>query len=155
DNQELEARKDVFCYTSEIFDADLVLMGEPELILFVQSSNAHTDFFGRICDVYPDGRSINVTDGLVRIHPGDVEPQADGTLKITIKLWPTAHAFVRGNRLRLQVSSGAHPRWGRNLGTGEDPLESAELVVANQSLFHDVMHKSHLKVPTYQAIEVD
>jgi X-Pro dipeptidyl-peptidase C-terminal non-catalytic domain len=29
----------------------------------------------------------------------------------------TAHTFLRGHRIRLQVSGGAHPRYGRNLGT--------------------------------------
>ena len=37
------------------------------------------------------------------------------------QLWPTAHRFAAGHRIRLQVSSGAHPRYARNPGTGEDP----------------------------------
>ena len=78
----------------------------------------------RLCDVQPDGRSINLCDGFVRLTPGQGEPQPDGSLKITIELWPTANCFQRGHRLRLQVCSGGHPRWSRNLGLGE-PLATA------------------------------
>ena len=37
----------------------------------------------------------------------------------TVELWPAAHLFRRDHRIRVQVSSGAHPRFARNLGGGE------------------------------------
>ncbi len=62
-------------------------------------------------------------------------------------LWPTAHRFLAGHRIRLQVSSGAHPRFARNPGTGE-PLGTAKtLVPADQAVFHDPAHPSALLLP--------
>ena len=95
---------------------DIEVIGSPRVELYVRSTLAHTDFVARLCDVQPDGRSINLCDGFVRLTPGQGEPQPDGSLKIAIELWPTANCFQRGHRLRLQVCSGGHPRWSRNLG---------------------------------------
>jgi predicted acyl esterase len=62
--------------------------------------------------------------------------------RLAFALWPTAHRFRRGHRIRVQVSSGAHPRYARNPGTG-DPLGSAtELRTAAQEVWHDPEHPS-------------
>jgi predicted acyl esterase len=37
----------------------------------------------------------------------------------------------------VQISSGAHPRYARNPGTGEDPVTATKLVAADQEVFHD------------------
>ncbi len=147
DNSELEARSDVLCYTTPPLEEDLEVIGFVSLNLFVRSSLPHTDFFGRLCDVDPKGRSINVCDGLCRIEPGKGEPQEDGSLKIEVDMWATAYRFRKGNSLRLQVSSGAHPRWSRNLGTGEPVPTGTRMEVAEQTIYHDAEHASALILP--------
>lgn len=153
DNRLLERRPDVLIYTSEPLTADLEVMGVPRLTLFVRSNRAHTDFFARLCDVYPDGRSINITDGFFRVEPGYGELQPDGTLRLELELWPTAVCFRAGHRLRLQISSGAHPRWNRNLGTGEPFAEGVTMVTAEQRVFHDAAHPSALSLPVVNSTE--
>ena len=54
-------------------------------------------------------------------RPGRFEQLADGSWPSPFELWPTAHRFAAGHRIRLQVSSGAHPRYARNPGTDERP----------------------------------
>jgi putative CocE/NonD family hydrolase len=147
DNWSLERRADVLCYTSRPLAADLEVIGPVRLELYVRSSRAHTDFFGRLCDVYPDGRSINICDGLCRVAPGTGERQPDGSLRLEIDLWATACRFRRGHRLRLQVSSGAHPRWSRNLGTGEPLGTGTRMAAAYQTVYHDAEHPSALVLP--------
>jgi predicted acyl esterase len=67
--------------------------------------------------------------------------------RVDVELWPAAHAFRRGHRLRVQVSSGAHPRFARNLGGGE-PFGSATVMhVAEQELWHDPDHRSAIALP--------
>src|SRR5512132_692539 len=129
DNRELESRRDVLTFTGDPLDHDLEVIGPVRAELHVRSSLEHTDFFARLCDVSPAGKSINVCDALLRVRPGAPAAEPDGSLRITIDLWPTAHRFRRGSRLRLQVSSGAHPRFARNPGTGE-PLATAIRLVA-------------------------
>lgn len=142
DNRSLEARADVLTYTSPPLDQDLEVIGPVQVDLFVQSSREHTDFFVRLCDVDQKRTSINVCDALLRVTPGHPMQDVDGTLHLTFDLWPTAHRFRSGHCLRVQVSSGAHPRYARNPGSGE-PLGSAtKLLVAEQSIYHDSVHPS-------------
>jgi putative CocE/NonD family hydrolase len=147
DNRSLEARPDVLTYTSAPLAGDLEVAGEVVADLFVSSDREHTDFFARLCDVSPGGTSLNVCDALLRLAPGQPERQPDGTIHVRIPLWPAAHRFSRGHRLRLQVSSGAHPRYARNPGTGEPLGTAVRLVRARQQVFHDPGHPSALILP--------
>jgi putative CocE/NonD family hydrolase len=147
DNRALEARPDVLTYRTPPLTRDMEVIGPVRLELYVRSSLAHTDFFGRLCDVHPDGRSINVCDGLFRVAPGKGQPQPDGSLHVEIDMWATAHRFQRGHRLQVQVSSGAHPRWSRNLGTDEPLATGTRMLIAEQTIYHDTTHPSAVFLP--------
>jgi uncharacterized protein len=149
DNRRLEARKDVLLYTSAPLEQDLELIGPVAVELHVRSSLPHADFFARLCDVAPGGRSTNVCDGLLRLAPGRQTPGPDGVTLVRMALSPTASRFGRGHRLRLQVSSGAHPRFARNLGTGAPQVTAAAMEVAHQEVFHDPEHPSAVVLPVH------
>lgn len=142
DNRKLETRADVLTYTTPPLDQPIDVIGPLSAELFVQSSVRHTDFFVRLCDVEPSGRSINISDGIFRVFPGHPDVRSDGTWAVTVELWPTAYRFKKGHSLRLQVSSGAHPRFVRNPGSGEPLATAKKLFVANQSVHHDPEHPS-------------
>lgn len=147
DNRPLEARPDVLTYTTEPLTEPLTVIGHVRLRLYVRSSLEHTDFYGRLCDVDGDGRSLNVCDGLFRVQPGRGEPQPDGSLLVEVDMTATAYQFRPGHRLRLQVSSGAHPRLSRNLGTGDPVMHGTEMRAADQTIYHDPTHPSALILP--------
>lgn len=147
DNRRLEARHDVLTYTSGPLDRDVEVIGPITAELYVRSSLQHTDFFARLCDVHPSGRSVNICDELLPVIPDRPAPEADGCLKLTINVWPTAHRFLRGHRIRLQVSSGAHPRFARNTGSGEPLATATTLRVADQTVYHDPAHPSAITLP--------
>ena len=147
DNHSLEARPDVLIYTSSPLERKIEVIGPVSADLYVQSSLEYTDFFVRLCDVDPSGKSTNVCDSLLRVVPGTPTRQKDGTLHLKIDLWPTAHLFSRGHSIRLQVSSGAFPRFARNLGTGEPLATAKTLTVAEQSVYHDPAHPSAVNLP--------
>lgn len=151
DNRNLEARADVLLYTSAVLEHDVEVIGPVTAELYVRSSLQHTDFFARLCVVEPSGKSINVCDGIVRLTPGWPVPQADGSVRIQIDLWPTAYRFRRGQRIRVQVSSGAHPRFARNLGSGEPLATAMTLRVADQAIYHDPEHPSAILLPILRA----
>ena len=113
DNTALEARPDVLTYTTAPLEADTEVIGEVSAEIWFSSSLAYADVFVRLCDVDPRGRSWNVCDGLTSLTG------ADEVTRATVRLWPTAHRFKRGHRIRVQVSSGAFPRYARNPGSGE------------------------------------
>lgn len=122
-------------------------MGVPVVNLHVGSNRGNTDFFARLCQVNPAGQSLNICDALLRLSPGQPAAAKDGTRLARFELWPVAHRFAAGSRLRLQVSSGAHPRYARNTGTG-DPLATATmLVTAEQQVHHSPARPSAITLP--------
>jgi len=64
-----------------------------------------------------------------------------------VTLWPTAHRFKRGHRIRVQVSSGAFPRYNRNPGTGVPRGTAVTLRPADQHVHHDAAHPSAIVLP--------
>ncbi len=153
DNRVLEARSDVLTYTSTPLPGDLEVFGEVTADLFVRSSREHTDFFARLCEVNPAGASINVCDALLRLTPGHPAPEPDGSIRLRFPLWPAAHRFRRGNRLRVQVSSGAHPRYARNTGSGEPLASATTLLTADQQVHHDPDHPSAVVLPVASTVQ--
>ena len=146
DNRRLERRADVLTFTGDPLAQPVEVIGAARVELYARSSAAYTDFYARLCDVHPDGRSINICDGLFRVEPGKGELQPDGSLRIEIDLWATAYRFLAGHRLRLLVSSSAHPRWSRHTNT-EHPLTDRVTRPAEQTVYHDSEHPSALVLP--------
>jgi putative CocE/NonD family hydrolase len=145
DNTELEARPDVLTYTTEVLIQDVEIIGEVSAEIWFRSSLPFADVFVRLCDVDEKGRSYNVCDGLISVTG------ADQTTQVTVQLWPTAYRFQRGHRIRVQVSSGAFPRYNRNPGTGEPRATATTLRAADQQVFHDPEHPSAVILPVRQA----
>jgi putative CocE/NonD family hydrolase len=151
DQRKLEARSDVLIYTSAPLTRDMEVIGPVQADLYVHSSLEYTDFFACLCDVPPPGRSTNITSALVRLWPEHPVPESDGCLRVQMTLWPTAYRFRRGHCIRLQVSSGAHPHFARNLGSGEALGTATTMKVAEQSLYHDPIHPSAILLPVARA----
>jgi putative CocE/NonD family hydrolase len=147
DNRKLETRADVLVFTSPVLESDLEIIGTVQAELFVHSSLEHTDFFMHLCDVYPDGKSLNVCDAILRVFPDNPAIEADGTRKLEIALSPTAYRFKRGHCIRLQVSSGAFPRFDRNLGIGKALGYGTNMKIAEQKVYHDSQHLSLITLP--------
>ncbi|HZC26074.1 MAG TPA: CocE/NonD family hydrolase, partial [Actinopolymorphaceae bacterium] len=146
DNRSLEGRADVLTYTSDPLDDGMEIIGPVTATITFRSTLEHTDLFARVCDVDTDGRSINLCDGIRRLRPNDPPVDDEGIRTVAIDLIAAAHRFRAGHRLRLQISSGAHPRLVRNTGTGEPQATATTLRVADQEIFHDPAHPSVLTV---------
>jgi uncharacterized protein len=149
DNAPLEARADVLTYTGPVLLGTLEAIGHVSVELWLRASAPWFDVFARVCDVDGDGVSRNVCDALTGVAPGRFEQSADGAWHVRFELWPIGHRFAAGHRLRLQVSSGAHPRYARNPGTGEDPATATAdtLRPVDIELLHGAEHPSRLVLP--------
>jgi len=123
------------------------VVGPLKATLYIRADIEHIDLFVRLCDVTPRGRSINVSDGIVRLRPADFAARTGGALEVHVSLWPTATTFKAGHRLRLQVSSGAHPMYARNLCTGEPLASGAQTSKATIDVLSDPRHPSAIEVP--------
>jgi putative CocE/NonD family hydrolase len=138
ENTHLELREDVVTFTSAALAEPVELMGGARVRLCLTSDNPCADVFVRLCDVDPKGRSLNVTDRLVRLDPEPGEEPASGERPVEVTLPDTAHRFLAGHSLRLQVSGGAHPRYARNPGTGEPPGTA----VLTRPVVHHIAHSA-------------
>jgi putative CocE/NonD family hydrolase len=134
----------VLTYTTAVLDDAVEVIGEITAEIWFRSSLPHAEVFVRLCDVDPRGRSTNVCDGLVSLT------HADEITRATVKLWPAAHLFQRGHRIRVQVSSGAFPRYNRNPGTGEPRATAVTLRAADQRVLHDPEHPLAIILPVRQ-----
>jgi uncharacterized protein len=151
DNRGLEARADVLVFTGDALAEPLELVGPVSAELHVTSTLDHVDVFVRVCDVHPDGGSYNVCDGLQRFEPGTITRDADGVFVARVAVWPIGHRFAAGHRVRVQVSSGSHPVYARNLGTGEPYATAVDMRVADVTVHHDPDHPSGVTLPHLDA----
>ena len=152
DQSAVEDRHDVLVYTSEPLDEGLEVTGPIELVLYVSSDARDTDIVGKLVDVHPDGRAINVQEGILRaryregygrkvwMEPGEV-------YELRIDLQATANYFGAGHRIRLEITSSSFPRWERNLNTGGRNHDETEWELARNSVHHAPMSASRLIVP--------
>ncbi len=147
DNRPLERRRDVLVFSSIPLREDVEFAGPVQLELYVQSSLATADFFGRLCVVDRTGRSTNICDGNFRLEPGRGAIQPDGSVRITIAMSSTAYRVKAGQRVRLLVASGAHPRFARNLGVPGNQALATVMAPAQQTVWHDAAHPSALVLP--------
>ncbi|MGW6281293.1 CocE/NonD family hydrolase [Kribbella sp. NPDC055071] len=141
DNTSLEARADVLTYTTDILTEDVEVVGPVSATIWFRSSLPYADVFVRLCDVDAGGRSWNVCDGLTSVTG------ADELTEVAVRLWPTAYRFKRGHRIRVQVSSGAFPRYARNPGTGDALGDAITLLPADQELHFGLDHPSAILLP--------
>jgi putative CocE/NonD family hydrolase len=136
----LEQREDSVAFTSAPLDRDVDAIGPVAVELSVRSDRDHTDFYACLCDVDAKGRAMHVCDGYVRLgvrqEPGTLDADASGVRQVAIECWPTAYRFKRGHKLRLMIASGAHPRYSRNLGTGEPLATAMRMARAHQEILH-------------------
>jgi len=155
DHRPVEGR--LLTYTSDVLERDLAVTGPVAAELHAASSAPDTDWVVRLCDVWPDGRSLSVCDGILRARYRDSlerpEPLAPGeTYRFRIELSSTAHVFAAGHRLRVHVTSSDFPRYDRNPNTGAPVDAETRTRVARNTVFHDAARPSHLLLPTLPAL---
>lgn len=152
DQSQVEARQDVLVYSTPPLDEDTEVTGPITLDLFAQSTAVDTDFTGKLVDVGPDGKAFNVTEGILRARyrksmETPVPLDTGKVYEYKIDLWSTSNVFLKGHRIRLEISSSNFPRFDRNLNTGKSAAESSAFVKATNTILHDSAHPSALVLP--------
>jgi len=151
---EAEDRPDVLVYSSDALSAPLDVLGPIRIALHAASDGLDTDFVGRIVDVFPDGRAVNLThcQGVIRaryrhgwertelLEPGRPE-------RFEIRLQDIGHRFLPGHRVRIELTSSNFPLVDPNTNTGAPPATDTGHRVAQQTVFHDAERASHVLLP--------
>jgi putative CocE/NonD family hydrolase len=153
DQKKVEARADVLVYSTAPLEQDMEVTGPVMLDLFAKTTGADTDFTAKLVDVGPDGFAQNLTEGILRAKfrestKGEPKPITPGQIyEYKIDMWSTSNVFLKGHRIRLEVSSSNFPRFDRNLNTGKNAANDAEIVKATNTVLHDAEHRSALILP--------
>jgi putative CocE/NonD family hydrolase len=155
DQDALAGRDDVLVYETAPITEPVELHGPIRVELWASSSAVDTDFTAKLVDVAPDGFAANLADGIVRARyresprsrAAPLEPGAP--TRFAIDLWDLAHTFLAGHRIRVEISSSNFPRFDRNTNTGHEPGVDgpADVLVADQRVFHDTARPSALVLP--------
>ncbi|MCB1104104.1 MAG: CocE/NonD family hydrolase [Opitutaceae bacterium] len=152
DQRENEQRSDVLVYTTPVLTEDTEVTGPLAVELYVSSSAVDTDFTAKLVDVHPDGRAINLADGIKRARYRDSREypelmQPGAIYKLTIDLGSTANVFLAGHRIRLEIASSNFPRFDRNPQTGGRDDGAAPFATATNVIHHDRDHPSAIILP--------
>lgn len=153
DQRPVEDRSDVLIFTTAKLTEDIAVIGPVSLKLHASTDARDTDFTSVLIDVLPDGKAMNVTEGIVRARFRESIWEAPKLLtpgviyEYTLELLPTARVFRKGHRIRLHLSSSRFPLWGRNTNTGNAPATDRQIKVACQTIYHDSARASRLLLP--------
>ncbi len=156
DQRPIENRPDVLVYTSDYLQVPVEVTGPVKLVLHASSDALDTDFVAKLIDVYPDGRSFNMAEGIVRARyregtdrPKMLEPGK--TYEMTIDMVATSVEFQKGHRIRVDVTSSHFPQFDRNPNTGEEFGKGTAVKVARQTVHHSRAAASHIVLPVIPA----
>jgi uncharacterized protein len=154
----LAERSDVLVFQTPPLDDDVEVTGPLTVNLWISSSAPDTDFTAKLIDVYPpnpdypEGYAMNLTDGILRVRyrasweapelmtPGRIYP-------IRIEAFPTSNRFMRGHRIRLDISSSNFPHFDANPNTGAPEGRARENRIAVNRVYMDTAHPSHAVLP--------
>jgi uncharacterized protein len=153
DQAPLGDRDDVLVYRSAPLSEDVVVVGRPELRLWLASDRPDTDIFVRLIEESEDGLALNISQGMARARyregfDREVALEPGEPTEFVIPLLATGVRFVAGSRIRVDVTSSDFPAFDRNHNTGAPFHSDSELLVASQTVFHDVDHRSRIVLPT-------
>ncbi|HXS97783.1 MAG TPA: CocE/NonD family hydrolase [Candidatus Limnocylindrales bacterium] len=151
DQRPVEKRPDVVVYSTEPLKQDLEVVGPVKAVLWISTSARDTDFTAKLIDVFPDGTARNLTDGILRLRYRNSLEHAELAVpgqiyQIAIDAGVTGNVFLKGHRLRVEISSSNFPRFDRNLNTGTAISGETTLLKAIQTIYHDRAHPSRLEV---------
>jgi len=154
-------RSDVIDFYTEPLVAPLEATGPIRVRLFVSTTAIDTDFTAKLLDVYPDGRSYNLVDGIQRMRyrlddstPDFVSPGQRVLLEVD--LWSTSHVFNTGHRIGVYVSSSNAPRFLPNPNNGDDYIKPGKAPVpAQNTVYLGTQSPSALYLPVSALLDLD
>jgi len=154
DQTSVENRADVLLFTSDVLTEPYEATGRIKARLYVSSNCPDTDFTVKLTDVYPDGKSMLICDGILRMrnhngcdhwefmNPGEI-------YEIEVDLWSTSYIWNTGHKIRVAVSSSNYPRYLANPNTKDGINQNTGSNIAENTLYIDSTHPSCIILPRY------
>jgi putative CocE/NonD family hydrolase len=158
DELPLASRPDVLVFETDPLESDVEVAGPLSVELFVSTDAPDTDFTAKLIDQYPPSRdyphgfALNLRDSIIRLRYRNSLEKADfvkpgAIVPVTIDLWMTGNRFLKGHRIRLDISSSNFPNYDPNPNTGEPIGYHTHTRIARNTVHHDGKHPSRLLLP--------
>lgn len=162
DYRKLAERADVLTFDSAILNTDTEITGPIQTRVFVSCDCRDLDLWVRLEDVSPDGTAFNLMSpgldvlrasyrdlsrGREWLEPGKIyELHLDNLI--------TSNMFLKGHRMRVQISGSFYPNFSRNLQSGKSEVDSADAKKARIRIYSDARHPSQIVVPVVHTASV-
>jgi len=111
-----------------------------------------TDFVVSVNDVYPDGQSVQIRYGVVRMRwntnaqtPSLLTPGQ--TYVATVDLWSTCQILNVGHKLRVTVTSSSTPSYTVNPNNGKSLAEGGTSNPAKNTVYLGGNSASYIELP--------
>ena len=152
DQAPIEKLDDVIVFTTEPLKEDIEVTGRILATIFFSTNQAESDVVVRLTDVYPDGRSILIADGICNSAFSCNLPTSSGItqdepIELDLDLWSTSIVFAKGHKIRVSVSSSNYPRYERNSNRGKGEDSVGPPLIANNSIHFGKNHPSRIVLP--------
>ena len=152
DRSHIQRRPDVLTFTTDVLTEDMEITGPISATIWASSDAKDTDFTATLTDLEPDGKAIALCEGIVRarFRNGTENPEmmVPGEIyKFEIDMWNTSNSFIKGHRIRIEISSSNFPRYNRNLNSGNPIASDIDITIANQTVYHGIQYPSHINLP--------
>ena len=154
----LADRADVNVFQTEPLGEDVEVTGSMMVNLWISSDAIDTDFTAKLIDVYPsseeypEGFHLPLEDSIKRARfrdgfDGEKLMTPEVVYEVQIELPPVSNRFVKGHRIRVDISSSNFPRFDVNPNTGEPIGRHTRTQKATNTVYMDRDHCSHIVLP--------
>jgi predicted acyl esterase len=152
DRSAIESRDDVLVYSTPVLEHDIEVTGTTVAVLHAASTAPDTDFIINLIDVYPEGHTQYICNGVMRVTYRDglserklIEPGRIYEYRFALR--PTCTCFQKGHRIRIEVTSSDMDRYARNQNVADAPGTTANVAIAEQTIHHGGAMLSRLELP--------
>jgi uncharacterized protein len=155
DYRDLAKRTDVLVFDSAPLQRDTEVTGPIQAVIYLACDCRDADLWVRLLDIAPDGTAYNLmTPGLDVLRASYRDLKQGRQLLIPHQVYElrlnnliTSNVFLKGHRIRVQISGTFFPNFSRNLQTGESEATSARMQKATISIYADREHPSRVVLP--------
>jgi putative CocE/NonD family hydrolase len=155
DYRVLAGREDVLVFDTEPMAKNTEITGPILAEMYVSADVKDFDLWVRLLDVAPDGTAFNLmSPGLDVLRASWRNEAAKPELlepgkiyKLTLDRMLTSNTFLKGHKIRVQLSGAFYPHFSRNLQTGESEIVSKESRTGRIVVHHDAEHASRILLP--------
>lgn len=163
DQNSLDSRTDIITFESVDLPNDVHISGRVKANLYVECNQPDADISVRLVDLYPDGRSMLITDGIHRMRFRDGYTQADESFMspgniyhVEVELPFTNYTWKAGHQIKLYVGGNNAIRYNVNLQNGGTMYVAGDTNVANIQIHHNSANPSRIILPgnnTFLSVE--